>query len=318
MNYNRKFEELKEKICGVVVVMTTPFKSNFELDEEGLREHTRFLLDSGIQEGTGVLVPTGSTGECPMLSDEEKGKIFKIVVEETEGKAPVVVGCNHTDTRAVIKLAKYAREAGADGLMISPPYYWAPSEEIILNHYKIICQETDLGIMVYNNWFATQVDISIETMSKLTQLPNIVALKENTPYIEKFDKITDILGDKITIINGVGARYEPYTSFMGAKGFVTGLANFIPKTMLEIYRAEREDEYVRAKDIHRKITPLLDFILGGESSADYIARIKAAMRLIGLPAGPPRPPLTSLDERGKEKLKKILTETELIDKFELV
>lgn len=312
-----KPEELKEKLQGVLVAMTTPFKSDFELDEAGLRKQTHFLMDSGIEEGKGALVSTGTNGECPMLTDEERGRIFKIVVEETKGKAPVVAGCNHTDTRAVIKLAKYAKEAGADGLMISPPYYWAPSEEIILNHYKTICKETDLGIMVYNNWFATQIDVSIETMSKLAELPNIVALKENTPYIEKFHKIVDALGNKIAIVNGAGEPHEPYASLMGAQGFVTGLANFIPKTLLKIYRAERKGDYVKARNIHRKITPLLDFILGGESSADSIARIKAAMELVGIPAGPPRPPLISLDEACKKELKELLTKTELFDHCEL-
>jgi 4-hydroxy-tetrahydrodipicolinate synthase len=310
-------EELKEKIRGVLVAMTTPFSSDFELDEAGLRKQTRFLIESGIEKGKGGLVPTGTTGECPMLTDEERGRIFKIVVEETKGKAPVVAGCNHTDTRTVIKLAKYAKEAGADGLMISPPYYWAPSEEIILNHYKTICKETDLGIMVYNNWFATQVDISTETMSKLAELPNIVALKENTPYIEKFGKILDALGNKIVIFNGAGEPHEPHAFLMGAKGFVTGVANFIPKTLLEMYQAEREGEYVKAREIHRKITPLVDFIVGGESSADSVTRIKAAMKLVGIPAGPPRPPLIPLNEAYKKELKNLLTKIKLFDNYEL-
>ncbi len=254
-----------------------------------------------------------------MLTNEERGKIFKIVVEEAQGRTPVVVGCNHTDTGVVIKLAKYVEAAGADGLMISPPYYWAPSEEITLNHYKTICKETNLGVMVYNNWFATQVDISVETMSKLAELSNIVALKENTPYIEKFNRIASVLGDKITIIDGFGERHGgPYAFLTEVKGFVTAVANFIPNTMLEIYKAERKSEYVAARDISQKITFLLDFIFGGGSSADYIARTKAAMELLGVPAGPPRPLLIPLDEKGKEKLKKLLTETELFDKYELV
>jgi len=313
----RRPKELKEKLKGVVVVMTTPFRSDFELDEEGLRKQTRFLIDSGIKEGAGVLVPTGSTGECPMLTEEERKKVFKIVVEEAQGKVPVVAGCNHTDTRAVIRLAHYAEEVGADGLMISPPYYWAPSEEIILNHYKTICKETDLGIMVYNNWFASQVDISVETMKKLAELPNIVALKENTPYIDKFDKMAATLRDKITIINGDGEHHEPYASLMGAKGFVAAVANFIPKTMLEIYKAEKEGNYVKALEIHRKIAPLIDVVAEGESFADYIAGTKAAMEITGLPAGPPRPPLIPADKKRKEKLREVLTKVELFDDFRL-
>jgi len=312
-----KPEELKEKIKGVVVVMTTPFKPNFELDEKGLRKQTRFLLDNGIRNGSGVLVPTGSTGECPMLTDEERRRVIQIVKEEAKDEVPVVAGCNHTDTRTVIKLVHYAEEVGVDGVMISPPYYWKPSEEILLNHYETIAKETDLGIMVYNNWFASQLDIPIESMVKLAEIPNIVALKECTPNIHKFIGMINALGDTITIVNGSGTAYEPACSAVGSRGFVSGEANFIPKTSVEIYRAEEEGDYNRALKLCRQIAPLVDFILGGTSPADYIARIKATMDMVGIPAGPPRPPLLPPDEQTKAQLKKLLGETKLFEKFDI-
>jgi len=104
-----------------------------------------------------------------------------------------------------------------------------------LNHYRNIAKETKLGIMVYNNFFASQVDIPIETMAKLAEIPNIVALKECTPIISKFIRIITALGDKISIINGSGTAHEPACASVGAKGFVSGEANFIPKTSLEVY-----------------------------------------------------------------------------------
>jgi len=305
-----RFKDLNDKIRGVVVVMITPFKEDYELDEDGLRRLTRFLIDSGIKEGKGVLVPAGSTGECPMLTDEERKRIFKIVKDEAKDTVPVIGGCNHTDTRTVIKLVHYAEEAGLDGVMISPPYYWKPSEKIILNHYKAIARETELGIMVYNNWFASQLDIPVETMVRLVdEVPNIVALKDNSPYISKLAKMIETLGERISIVNGTGEPHEPYASLMGSRGFVTGEACIIPKTCLSIYEAEVKEDYQRAKEILRQAKPLLDYILdAGDSGADYIVKIKAGLNILGLPGGIPRLPLSPADESTKNRLRKLLEE----------
>lgn len=305
-----RFKDLNDKIRGVVVVMITPFKEDYELDEDGLRRLTRFLIDSGIKEGKGVLVPAGSTGECPMLTDEERKRIFKIVKDEAKDTVPVIGGCNHTDTRTVIKLVHYAEEAGLDGVMISPPYYWKPSEKIILNHYKAIARETELGIMVYNNWFASQLDVPVETMVRLVdEVPNIVALKDNSPYISKLAKMIETLGERISIVNGTGEPHEPYASLMGSRGFVTGEACIIPKTCLSIYEAEVKEDYQRAKEILRQAKPLLDYILdAGDSGADYIVKIKAGLNILGLPGGIPRLPLSPADESTKNRLRKLLEE----------
>lgn len=305
-----RFKDLNDKIRGVVVVMITPFKEDYELDEDGLRRLTRFLIDSGIKEGKGILVPAGSTGECPMLTDEERERIFKIVKDEAKDTVPVIGGCNHTDTRTVIKLVHYAEEAGLDGVMISPPYYWKPSEKIILNHYKAIARETELGIMVYNNWFASQLDVPVETMVRLVdEVPNIVALKDNSPYISKLAKMIETLGERISIVNGAGEPHEPYASLMGSRGFVTGEACIIPKTCLSIYEAEVKEDYQRAKEILRQAKPLLDYILdAGDSGADYIVKIKAGLNILGLPGGIPRLPLSPADESTKNRLRKLLEE----------
>ena len=305
-----RFKDLNDKIRGVVVVMITPFKEDYELDEDGLRRLTRFLIDSGIKEGKGILVPAGSTGECPMLTDEERERIFKIVKDEAKNTVPVIGGCNHTDTRTVIKLVHYAEEAGLDGVMISPPYYWKPSEKIILNHYKAIARETELGIMVYNNWFASQLDVPVETMVRLVdEVPNIVALKDNSPYISKLAKMIETLGERISIVNGAGEPHEPYASLMGSRGFVTGEACIIPKTCLSIYEAEVKEDYQRAKEILRQAKPLLDYILdAGDSGADYIVKIKAGLNILGLPGGIPRLPLSPADESTKNRLRKLLEE----------
>jgi len=300
-------EALKDRIKGVVVVMVTPFLDNFELDEAGLRKLTRFLIESGVREGKGVLVPTGSTGECPMLSLEERERVFAIVKEEAGDEVPVFGGCNHCDTREVIKLARCAEKVGLDGIMVSPPYYWKPNEEIILAHYKAIAEETGLGIMVYNNCFASQLDIPVDVMARLVEeVPTIVALKENTPFIAKFAEMVRVLGDKIVIVNGAGEPHEPYAALMGAKGFVSGIACAVPKLSLSIYEAEVEGDYAKAKEIVNSAVPLIDFFTKGEHEADYIVRIKAVMNLMGLPGGRPRLPLVPASEEIARKGKEIV------------
>lgn len=303
---------LKEKIKGVVVVMITPFKENYELDEEGLRKLTRFLIDSGIKEGKGVLVPAGSTGECAMLTDEERKRIFQIVKDEAKNEVPVIGGCNHTDTRTVIKLVHYAEEAGLDGVMISPPYYWKPDERMVLTHYKAIAKETSLGIMVYNNWFASQLDIPVDLMVKLVdEVPNIVALKDNCNVISKLAKMIEVLGDRISIVNGSGEPHEPYAALMGARGFVTGEACVIPKTCVAIYEAEERKDWDKAKELLKKSSIVWNYLLSGNHIADYIVRVKAALNILGLPGGIPRLPLLPASEEEKEELKRLLSKFEL-------
>jgi len=307
-----KYDELGDKIRGVVVVMITPFKSNYEVDEDGVRKLTRHLIDNGIKTGYGVLVPTGSTGECAMLTDEERKRIFKIVKDEAKNDVPILGGCNHTDTRTVIKLVKYAEEVGLDGVMISSPYYWKPSEEILLTHFKAIAKETKMGIMVYNNWFASQLDIPVDTMVKLVkEVPHIVALKDNSIIVSKLARMIKVLGDKIAVVNGSGQAHEPYAALMGAKGWVTGEASLIPKTCLEMYKAELEGDYKKVLNILDKASALLDFIAGGENDAAYISRTKAAMNLVGLPGGIPRLPLLPADDKIKDELRKILNKCDL-------
>lgn len=307
---------LREKIKGVVVVMVTPFKENYEIDEEALRNLTRFLIDNGIKEGKGVLVPAGSTGECPMLSEEERRFIFKVVKEEAGNEVPILGGCNHTDTRMVIKLVHYAEEAGLDGVMISPTYYWKPNEEIIINHFKAIARETDMGIMVYNNWFASQLDIPVDTMIKLiNEVSNIVALKDNTPFITKMAQMVQVVGHKISIINGAGEPQEPYAALMGANGFVTGEACVIPQTCLSIYDAEDKKDYEKAKSILFKANPLMGFFFSGSYGADYIVRIKTLMNIIGLKGGIPRLPLLPASNSILQEAKKIIENYPLPEKW---
>lgn len=300
--------DLKESIEGVAVVMTTAFTDHFELDEEGIREQTRFIIENGVVYGTGVLVPAASTSEFPMLTVAEYHKAIQIVKEEAGDKVPVVAGCCHTSTHTVIKMAQLAKEAKADGLMVSPPYYWKPSDETILAHFRAVSEATDLGIMVYNNWFATQVDIPLGTLVQLADIPEVVSLKDNTLNMTKFINTADALGEKLTIFNGMGLAREPACAFAGAKGFVSGLANLLPKINVDIYLAEKSGDYHKAKKLVKGLTPLMDIIAGGKDGLENIGRLKAAMQMAGIPSGPGRPPIVPPNEDIKSQLQEALKE----------
>ena len=309
----KDFERLKSLTKGVWVPMMTPFKKDQEIDVPGMKKLTRYLIDNGIVEGNGGLILTGSSGECPMLSNEERKMIFSLVKEEAGNAVPILGGCNHTDTRAVIELVNAAEKAGLDGVMITPTYYWKPSDTDILTHFKTIAKETNMGIMVYNNWFASQYDMSVELIKKMVkEIPHIVSFKENTTQLVKFASVVGAVGEEIAVLNGNGPPNEPWTSLMGAKGFITAEACVIPKTFVEVYKAEACNDYDRAKKILKTAAPLLNFIFGGiPFSHDYIRRIKASMNYVGLPGGIPRLPLLPVDDEFKGVIKEIIDSCEL-------
>ncbi len=301
-----KLGQLQKKLQGVPVVTATPFKENLGLDEEGVRENTRFLIDHGIRDNMGVLMPSGTSGECSALSKEERKRIFEIVVGEARNEVPVVACCNHTDVREIIELARYAQDIGADGIMVLPPYYGKPSEDVVVRFYETIAREIEIGIVAYNNPSITQLDISLDTLKKIAGINNIVGLKECTPNRLKFERTVRHLKSKIAVIDGAGELFEPYAYMMGLSGFVSFIANFIPKMSVELYKALLEENWDKAKQIHLDLSSFLDFWIENAASGKGVTIIKEAMNMIGLPAGPVRPGLPLLNEENKRELEEIL------------
>jgi 4-hydroxy-tetrahydrodipicolinate synthase len=307
-----KIEELKEKLVGIFVVMITPFKENYELDEEGLKKNTRFLIEKGIKNGNGGLVPGGSTGECFNLTIKERKRVLDIVIDEAKGKAPIIFGCNHTNTKSVVELAQYAEKAGADGIMVMPPYYGVPSEEMIIRFYKDIADNTSLGIMAYNNPEVVGLDMSIATMLKIIEeVKNVVAYKDCTGDFGKWDLTTYHLGSKINVGNGAGDAFEPYATLMGRRWNICALANAIPELYLEIYKETKAGNYDKAKKLHDKLYPILDVTWNGgefESQPCFISFIKAAVNVRRelMAAGPARLPLLPVSDIWKARIEKMV------------
>ena len=307
------FEKLKKRVVGVNVVVITPFKEDKTLDEEGLRENLRFMMDNGLVEGNGVFIIGGSTGELFSMKVEERKRIFKIAVDEVNGKAPVFCGCNHSGTDIVIELARFAEDVGADGVMVTPPYYWtAPDDETVFRHYKALGEKINIGIMIYNNPFIVNKDLSVELVKRMiAEIPNLVAIKECSIDLLKFERMLREVGDKISFINGNGEFIEPYAYMMGSVGYISGIANFMPKEAVELHKNCLKGDYEKGKQYHLRLAPYLDFLLS-VTSGNAITVLKETMNILGRPAGPVRPPLIPLTPEQKETLKNILKKMGLL------
>jgi len=298
-------EELKKVLRGVIVLMMTPFDDELNLDITSLRKEVKFLLDNGLERGNAVLVAMGSVGEFPMLTLTERKKILEVILEETEGRIPVIPACCHTNIRTVIELMHHAESVGAAGAMVSPPYYYdGLNEEAVLQWHKAIAKATKLGMVVYNNWFATQLDIPLSVIEKLVQIDNIVGFKEITRDYQKIHRLTEITEDKIIILNGTSERNEPFASFMGTKGFFTALPNYAPKFSLQMWQLVSKANYEEAKKLHFKLMPLFRLTSFEARALRGISYVKEAMKMRDIiSSSSVRPPLLSINEEERRKLR---------------
>jgi 4-hydroxy-tetrahydrodipicolinate synthase len=292
-------EDLRSRLKGVLVVTTTPFTEDFELDEKGLREHTRFL----VKERVHGLISMGSTGEANALTFEERKKIMQIVREETPKDIPLLMCCNYSATRQVVELSRFAQDVGADGLMILPTYYRVPTEREIIEFYKTVAKAVDIGILIYNNPYVAKVDMSYNLLKRLVEIKNVVGIKECSPDVFKFEQVVRNIRE-VPIFSGHGIPFEPYSLLMGTAGFVSVVANFMPKPMLKLYEAAVAGDYVQAQAIHELFGPFIEYMISPKY-AELVA-VKVAVNMMGLPAGPCRPPMLPLPPEDREPLKKVI------------
>ncbi|HLI45979.1 MAG TPA: 4-hydroxy-tetrahydrodipicolinate synthase, partial [Geobacterales bacterium] len=169
-----------------------------EVDFEGLRENVRFQIENGVHG----LVVLGTTGEAPTIKEEEKIQIIKTVIEEVNGKIPVIVGAGTYSTAETIKQSKIAKDLGADGLLIVAPYYNKPTQEGLYLHFKSVSESVDLPIIIYNIPGRTGVNIEVQTLARLSNLDNIVAVKEASGSIVQVMDTIEMLGKRLTVLSG--------------------------------------------------------------------------------------------------------------------
>ena len=291
------------KLRGVFTVMVTPFIADEQLDKNGFREN----IDWYIEEGIHGVICLGSTGEFANLSIEERKSVIDLTVDQVKGRVPIIAGTAANSTRETIEMTGYAKDAGADAALIVAPFYGLPTQEDLFEHYKSISENVAIPIMVYNNPGFSGVDMLLPLIEKLAAIDNILYLKESTGDIKRVHEIMLRCGDRIDVWCGWDdLAYEFFS--LGCRGWVAPVANFMPKTAVELVTLAENKEYEKARALYFKMLPLLSYLEEGQ----LLAKVKEAMNMIGKAGGKPRRPFLPINEEQRNELRRMLSEVGLI------
>jgi len=282
---------------GSLVALVTPFK-NGQVDEETLRK----LIEFQIENGTRGIVPCGTTGESPTLSHPEHKRVVEITVQAVAKRVPVVAGCGSNSTAEAIDLTKHAKKVGADAALQVTPYYNKPTQEGIYRHFTSIIKETAFPLVPYNIASRTGVNITPQTIARLAELPEIVAVKEASGNLVQMAEIINLCGDKIALLSGDDVLTLPILS-IGGKGVISVVNNIVPREVADMVAAwERGD----AKDAQARFNRLLPLSQAMFFETNPIP-VKTAVALLGLiPSGELRLPLCEMAPANLAKLKEAL------------
>jgi 4-hydroxy-tetrahydrodipicolinate synthase len=322
-------ETFKKRCKGVVPVQLCPFTDDGELNIDGLKQNTEFLVDFAKGGKDLVVMTNGSTTEFYANSIEEQNTVIKTVVDVVDGKVPVVAGVSQAGTGETIKMAKSAQEAGADCAMVVLPYYHKPSSEGLFQHYKKIAESVDISVMIYNNPDVSGLLVGPELMHRLSKIDNIAAVKDNTPLVEHyFMNSAQIDSDDMVLLNGRGELEFVGSAAYGYKyrGFVTFIANFAPSLSYDVYDAVMKKDFEKAQVALERMLPLYRAL--GEFNRKrqdvsilppayktnymYMGVGKACLDLVGLNGGKLKLPMQDLSSEERDKLKSALEEMDLI------
>ena len=286
---------------GTFSVNITPTDSRGSLNFNSLKKY----LNWQIQKKIGGLIILGSTGEFLSIDPKNKVKMIRESVSIVDKRVPLLVGTAAENTYDAIKFSVEAQKLKADGVMIIPPFYSTPTEEEIINHFRMISNEIDIPIMVYNNPATSNVDILPETFAELSKIKNVKYCKESTMDVTRVKDIIRLSKNKIKVFGGI-MGYESYLN--GADGWVSVPSNLVPNECTKIYENIKiKKNYAAAKKIYDKITPIIK-IVGGHY---YVAATKYILNLMGFEVGKPLLPRLDLNNKKKKECQKIFKELKL-------
>ncbi len=283
----RSPQEVKPLLVGVINMQLTPFRSEEELDERSLRANTRFMIESKIVTGRGVQVIGAYAGEGPYLSLAEYQQLIDVVLDETAGRVPVGVGCMRPTTHAVVKLARYAEQAGADFVLVTPPHYHpnvpCPAEAV-LEHYHRLADAIDMAVMVHNSPLVTGQNLSIEVLERLGEIQQIVALKEDRQDFGGLREVIYRLKDRFMINANSYKSMLPLDYLTGLTGHNSFLGNVDPEYALRLHDVALSGNIQRAHELWSRSIDLYNYMrYGTRFTFDELGKEMA--RIAGQPMG---------------------------------
>ncbi|WP_209809646.1 4-hydroxy-tetrahydrodipicolinate synthase [Ammoniphilus resinae] len=266
----------------LLTAMVTPFNDQLEVDFEAATK----LIDHLIQTGTETLVVGGTTGESPTLSKDEKIALFRYVVKEAKGRVKVIAGTGSNNTQASIELTRAAEEVGVDGIMLVVPYYNKPSQEGLYQHFKAIAESTSLPVMLYNIPGRSAINMSVETILRLAEVPNITSVKEASGDLSAAAFIVDKAPEGFRVYSGDDKLTLPIMS-VGGHGIVSVASHVIGQEIKEMVQAYVDGNVSVASSLHRKYLPIFEGIFVTSNPVP----IKYALQQMGVQVGSVRLPL---------------------------
>jgi 4-hydroxy-tetrahydrodipicolinate synthase len=289
------------KGCGTALV--TPFKEDLSIDEEALRG----LVEFQVSEGIDFLVPCGTTGESVTLSADEQRRVVEIVLQSAQGRVQVIAGAGGNNTAHVIELARQYEQMGVRGLLSVTPYYNKPNQEGLYQHFRAIAEATQLPLIVYNVPPRTAVNILPGTIARLSQIPNIVGVKEASGDISQVAEIFSLVEGEFKVFSGDDSITLPVVALGGA-GLISVAANEAPRQMTALTRAALENDWDEARRLNRELFPLM--------KANFIdtspGPVKAALAMMDKIKEVYRLPMVPVSAQTREKLRSVLVDLKLI------
>lgn len=286
----------------VLTAMATPMHPDLGVDLDGVQQLAAHLVDHGSD---GIVV-SGTTGESPTLTHAETLDVFRAVVQAVGDRATVVAGCGKNDTAATVALTREASALGVDGVMHVTPYYNRPSQRGLLGHFTAAAAATDLPVLLYDIPSRTACEIALETLLALAEVPNIVGVKDAAGDLGKTSRLVARAPERFAVYSGDDAGLLPVLA-VGGVGVVSVAAHLVGDDLAAMVDVFSSDP-VKAREIHLRLLPLFAALFADTSPAP----LKAALRMVGLPAGPVRPPLADADEALEALLRRTLAEAGLL------
>jgi len=306
----------KDKLKGIVVSLPTPTKESYEVDYERFKEHVVWLVSQGLVEGKAVLMGAGGLGEGYFLTREEHEKIMGALADAANGKVPTMTGIFEVCTKEAVRRAKMAEDMGIDFLQVNPPHYLAPIDDEVYTHYKMINDNADAGIMVYNTpWSAMHYEIKPKLMGRLAKLNNVAGVKWTSNDPINFVTMLKEFSNKLNFIDNSTLTSLAYQ--LGAKGYISLLGNIAPKAELYLLGLLENREYKNFEQEYKRLHVWREVLSSAEEmgyqGVGEGTITKAIFEAAGKPIGPPMPPQRRVSAKDLGKIKSLLKKHKVLD-----
>jgi 4-hydroxy-tetrahydrodipicolinate synthase len=287
---------------GAITAIVTPFR-NGRLDGPALRKLVEFQIRNGISG----IVPCGTTGESATLSFEEHERVIDLVLETADGRVPVIAGTGSNNTKEAVLLTRYAKKAGATAALLITPYYNKPTQRGLVAHFTEVAGASDIPILLYNVPGRTGVNMTAETVARLSEAKNIVGVKEASGNLAQICDILQMTPPTFCVLSGDDGLYFPMLA-LGAKGVISVASNVVPKEMAGLYDAFALGQVARAREIHFRLWPLLQALFIETNPVP----VKTALAMMGKVREEFRLPLCGMSDANRKALSKVLSSLKLL------